>query len=270
MPAKTNRPAVILLTLALFSTWPHWLWLAQRFSDGSDEPWGLLALVTLLAFIGRDHQHWSPPGLLTLSVTASFMIAASLLWGIIPPIFATALAALGVVTLGAGLLPICRPRLPLLTLALLTLPLTASLNFYFGYPLRWLCAQLAATVLTLFKLSVTPQGAALLWNGKSVLIDAPCAGVAMLWLSLYLAATFSYLNSAGRLRCAGNLAGSLVIAILANVLRNVLLFYKEAGLLHLPHWTHEAIGLLVFGFVVLAMFRMCAVNSPEGDTLENF
>ncbi len=135
--------------------------------------------------------------------------------------------------------------------------------------MRWLCAQLAAPVLAVFNLAVTPQGAALLWNGKSVLIDAPCAGVAMLWLSLYLAASFSYLNSAGWRRCAMNLAGSLCIAVLANVLRNILLFYKEAGLLHLPHWTHEAVGLLVFALIVLALFQLCTNKSHAGEMLEN-
>lgn len=140
--------------------------------------------------------------------------------------------------------------MPMLFLALLALPLVASLNFYLGYPLRWLCAQASALALSTLGLAVTPQGASLLWNGQTVLIDAPCAGIAMLWIGLYLAALFSYLSHSGFVRSCVNLVLAVIIVISANILRNTLLFYKEAGIVHLPHWTHEAIGLLIFGLIV--------------------
>ncbi len=148
-------------------------------------------------------------------------------------------------------------------LALLALPLTASLNFYLGYPLRWLCAQAVAPLLSVFGITVTPQGAALLWNGKSVLIDAPCAGIAMLWLGMYLAALFSYLNSASSIRSLINGVVALMVVVLANVFRNALLFYKEAGIVKLPHWAHEAIGLVVFSFIVLLIYWLTSISNRK-------
>ena len=77
----------------------------------------------------------------------------------------------------------------------------------------------------------------------------------MLWVGMYLAALFSYLNQASWLRTLANLTMALIVVITGNILRNTLLFYKEAGIVHLPHWTHEAIGLLVFG-VLLALIYL--------------
>lgn len=239
-----------LLGLNLLGAWPHWLWMAQRFNDGSDDPWGLVALLTLLGLVWRDKNQLRLPNPQTLSVAAILSVMACASWGVLPPILAAALALLSWTWLISGCLPEQRPMLPLLLLALLGLPLVASLNFYLGYPLRWFCAHATAQVLSMLGLMVTPAGAALLWNGQSVLVDAPCAGIAMLWIGLYLAALFSYLNAAGVMRSIANTAAAMMIVILANVLRNTLLFYKEAGIVPLPHWTHEAIGLLIFGLIV--------------------
>jgi len=37
-----------LLALQAAALWPIWLWYAKRTADGSDEPWGLLALGAVL------------------------------------------------------------------------------------------------------------------------------------------------------------------------------------------------------------------------------
>ncbi|HAF01749.1 MAG TPA: exosortase/archaeosortase family protein, partial [Methylophilaceae bacterium] len=141
--------------------------------------------------------------------------------------------------------------------AMLALPLVASLNFYLGYPLRWFCAHSTSVLLSAFGTVTSPEGASLWWNGKTILIDAPCAGIAMLWIGLYLGALFSYLNSAQTLRTLINLSMAGALVILANVIRNTLLFYKESGMLDLPHWTHEAIGLVTFALFVPCVYFVC-------------
>jgi exosortase/archaeosortase family protein len=103
------------------------------------------------------------------------------------------------------------------------------------------------------------------WNGQSILIDAPCAGIAMLWLGWYLSALFSYLHTATVIRSVFNLAIASVVVVIANVLRNILLFYKEAGIVQLPHWAHEAIGLLVFALVIPLIYQATAQHGFAQD-----
>lgn len=248
------------LMLNLLASWPHWRWMAQRANDGSDDPWGIVALLTIVALAWFDKTELRMPDRSTLASAAVLTLMGSAGWGVLPSIVAAAFASLSLVCLISGMLPKQRPMMPLLMLAILALPLAASLNFYLGYPLRWLCARATAQLLELFGLLATPQGAALLWNGQAILIDAPCAGIAMLWLGWYLAALFSYLNSSGVMRSCTNLALAGAVVVLGNVLRNTLLFYKESGLVRLPHWSHEAIGLFLFGLMVPVIYCLCTVQ----------
>jgi len=242
---------IVLLSVNVLAAWPQWLWLADRANDGSDEPWGIVAIVTLCVLLWERKTRLQRPTRLSLAISASLMLMANDSWQVWPPLLATALALLAVVALIIGLLPKPRPVLPLLILALLALPLAASLNFYLGYPLRWLCAQATAGILSGLGLAVTPLGAGLQWQGVSVLIDAPCAGIAMLWLGWYLAVLLSYRHLDSNRRCLVQLGLATVSVVLINILRNTLLFFKEAGIVPLPEWTHQGIGLFLFALLVL-------------------
>ncbi|MEN6585785.1 MAG: archaeosortase/exosortase family protein [Sulfuricella sp.] len=253
-----------LLALQLAALWPHWVWMARRAGDGSDDPWGVVALLALAALVWIDRRHLAReiPGV-SLAIAGGLSVVAALALAFLPPIVAAALATLAVATLLAGMLPPERPRAALAFLALLTLPLAASLNFYLGYPLRWLCAQGAAALLSLAGWQATPEGAALLWNGQTILVDAPCAGVTMLWVGLFAAALLSYLYRASTRRTAFNLGVALLLVVAANVLRNALLFFKEAGIVSLPGWTHDALGLLAFGLALWPLYLIVAWRRDE-------
>lgn len=246
-----------LPALQLAALWPHWTWMARRSVDGSDEPWGILAFLTIfvLAILDRKRLNVqvSRPVLLAAG-SLSLIAAVCLAW--LPPIICAALAVLAMATLLAGMLPSERPCLPLVILALLALPLTASLNFYAGYPLRWLCSQGSAVLLSLAGMEVTPEGAALLWNGQTILVDAPCAGIAMLWVGLYAAALLSYLHRASILRTIGNTIAAAVIVVAGNTLRNAALFFKEAGITRLPDWMHDGIGLAAFAASFYLLYHL--------------
>ncbi|MDX1914875.1 MAG: archaeosortase/exosortase family protein [Methylophilus sp.] len=246
-----------LLASTLLATWPQWLWMVRRNSDGSDDPWGIVALLTIVALVYADKDQLQVPQVSALSVTALLAVTATATWGGVPPILSTAIALLACTWLIAQMLPKARALSPLLVLAMLALPLVASLNFYLGYPLRWFCAYSTSVMLSVLGTETTPAGASLWWNGKTILIDAPCAGIAMLWIGLYLGALFSYLNSAQTLRTLINLSMTGALVILANVTRNTLLFYKESGMVDLPHWTHEAIGLVTFALFVPCVYFAC-------------
>jgi exosortase/archaeosortase family protein len=146
-----------------------------------------------------------------------------------------------------------RSAAPLATLLLLALPVIASLQFYFGYPLRFVTAALAAPMLQLLGFAVQASGAALAYEGRFVLVDPPCAGIGMLWVGAYTAALLSYFTSATAQRTLVNglVAGASVFV--ANVARNVALFFPETLELGWPQWSHAAIGLIAFAIALLPL-----------------
>jgi len=227
--------------------WPIWEWYVRRVSDGSDEPWGLLALggvlLVLRAQRGNLRQEPQPSALLGAGLL-TVLCAVSSLW--LPPL---PRAVLGVSALGltlAAILDRRRPLLPLWVMLLLSLPVVSSLQFYLGYPLRAFTAWGSGGLLAMVGLGVVQTGTALTWLGRTVLVDAPCSGIRMLWVGMFLTTLLSYLTRASLNRFALNAAVALLVILAANVLRNTVLFVKEADIIHLPAWTHAGTGLLAF------------------------
>jgi exosortase/archaeosortase family protein len=239
-----------LLALLLASLWPHGLWLARRLTDGSDEPWGLLALATVLALVFRARRELVLPTSPALAASGLLAVLAALATFAVPPIFAAGAAMLALAVFIGSALP-RRPAAPLLTLLLLSLPVIASLQFYLGYPLRLATAHAAAPLLALAGFEVQASGAALLWQGRTILVDPPCAGIGMLWVGSWAAALLSYLSGASARRTLANGSAAAMLVFAANVLRNAALFFPETGLLSAPSWLHPAIGLVAFAAALL-------------------
>lgn len=242
---SSSTQAAALLALLLAAIWPHLAWIARRLTDGSDEPWGVLAIVTVLLLVWRDRGRLAPPSPRALAASAALAVAAGVALHLLPMLLAAAIALLALAVLLTALLP-QRPATALTTLLLLSLPVIASLNFYLGFPLRVATAQSAAPLLALLGIDAQPAGAALLFNGRTVLVDAPCAGIGMLWVGSYSAALLSYLNGASARRTLAHAAAAALLVFGANVLRNVALFFPEAGLIDAPAAAHTAIGLAAF------------------------
>ncbi|HTN49499.1 MAG TPA: archaeosortase/exosortase family protein [Burkholderiaceae bacterium] len=247
-----SRPVWMLAALAA-ALWPHWIYLARRMVDGSDEPWGALALATVAALLWRDRGALVQPTRAAVVASAALAVMAAAAHLIAPDLAAAVVAmlALGMFLVHA----LQRPATPIAVLLLLALPVIASLQFYLGFPLRVLVAHVSSWLLWLSGLDVSAAGASIVLGDRTVLIDAPCAGIGMLWLGSYLAALASHLQRAdARLTAlAGVLAGALVL--LANIARNTVLFFPESGLVHWPAWTHEAVGLAAF---IAAMIPLLA------------
>ena len=235
--------------------WPLWKWYVARMLDSSDEPWGLLALVTVGAILARER----PVGLLSarhLMASACLMLAYAAAFPHLPYL------VLGIIALTAVqfvVTPCFLGRafhLGIWGLLMLSLPLVATLQFYLGYPLRVLTGICAAGVLRAGGMQVGLAGTVLSWAGEPVVIDAPCSGIRMLWAGLYLTFVLICIH---RLRprasvLLGVLAG--VGLILGNAARTVALFFVETAATTFPDWVHPGAGIAVFLTVGLMIARV--------------
>ena len=256
---RSVRPVDWLLGTLVVALWPHWLYTARRLVDGSDEPWGLLALVTVLALLVHDRAGLAVPTRSALVASAALAVVAAAASLTLPDLAAAAIAMLALGIFLVHALP-HRPATPLVALLLLALPVIASLQFYLGYPLRALTAHASAQVLGVAGVDARAAGASILHQGTTVLVDAPCAGIGMLWVGSYIAAVLSYCARAGAARTALNAAAAGLLVLVANIARNTALFFPEAGLVQWPAWSHEAIGL---GALALAVVPIVSVTARQ-------
>jgi exosortase/archaeosortase family protein len=128
----------------------------------------------------------------------------------------------------------------------LSLPTLPTLQFFGGYPLRVVVAELTAPVLRLSGFAVVPEGTCLNWAGKLIWIDAPCSGIKMLWVGLFLTFVVLCLYELPLRKTLLLLPLVGVVIMAANVFRAVALFYLEAGVFDMPSWGHEYAGLIAF------------------------
>ncbi len=245
----------------ILAFWPVWRWYVLRMSDGSDEPWGIAALGLASWFLWktRGEIRLTPGGVMAAgSLALVYVLGFSLF-----PSLIRALIALLVIAFLTGTL---RKHPAIWGLFVLSLPIVASLQFYLGYPLRIITAIMANGALNLVGVDVTRQSTELIWQGQTIGVDAPCSGIQMLWVGLFLTMA---LCAAYRLNWARTLAcGSVgfLLIVLGNGLRATLLFVKESGMLELPEWTHAGIGMVIFAglvFGLMALTRKVAEGMAE-------
>ena len=247
----TWMPVALLLAL-----WPHWVYVTRRLWDGSDEPWGVLALVTVVALLIRERAQLVLPTRSALVACGVLAVVAAFADRALPDLIAAAIAmlALGVFVVYA----LRRPAAAIIVLLLLTLPIIASLQFYLGYPLRLMVAHASAQLVSIAGWHAEASGASILHEGITVLVDAPCAGIGMLWLGSYTAALLSYLNRASARRTLLNGVVAALLVLIANIVRNTLLFFPEAGLVAWPAAAHGAIGLVAFAGAIVPLTLFAA------------
>ena len=252
-----RAPEWLWLALLAAALWPTLWWMGQRMVDGSDDPLGLLALAALGAVVcvHRRSLRAAPRlGWLTLAMAGTLAATATRTY---LPDLASALIAL--LALAAGLVAFLPTRVavaPVLGLSVLSLPLLASLQFYAGYPLRVVTAEVSRWLLAL-QHDVSRSGSSLLVNGHLVIVDAPCSGVQMVWLGYFTACVVAlYTQHAHRAHAPFNnrifltrLPAVSVLVLLGNVVRNTLLVAGETSGWHLPVWAHDAVGLAVLAAV---------------------
>ncbi|MDH4060862.1 MAG: exosortase Q [Aquincola sp.] len=255
-------PALGWIALHAAALWPHGLWAARRLADGSDDPLGLAALAVLVVWLALAHPALRPvPRLGWLVAAAALTAAATATLFAAPPLPAALLAALALWAHLAAWLPDRAPRAALAGLAMLALPLVASLQFYVGYPLRAFTAQFSAWLLQALGFAAERSGAAMTVGGQLIIVDAPCSGVQLAWMGYFAAcavAAFARVPDAVLLRRVP-LVGTIVLA--GNVLRNTTLVALEARPQALAPWAHEAIGLAALAVVSVLVIRVVAPHA---------
>ncbi|MGH8492901.1 MAG: exosortase Q [Moraxellaceae bacterium] len=257
MRAVQAMPAMFCLLLMVLAMWPVWLWSIARMRDGSDEPLGLVALTVLLVALWWRHREWSP----TLSLRAALGAAALALCASIgmtglPMLLRAVFAVLAISCLLAGMASRRQALLPYFGLALLSLPLLSSLQFYAGFPLRVVTAEASLWILRLLGLVVERTGSALMVEGHLILVDAPCSGIHMAWTAYFMAcvAAFSVRLPDRVFLLRLPLIGLTVI--IGNIVRNTVLVLREAAAWDWPSWMHAGTGLLVLSLVCMVVFGL--------------
>lgn len=248
--ALDNAPQWRWLALLALALWPTWWWMGQRMVDGSDDPLGVLALGALAALVWQHRQHLRDAPRLGLQLAA--LIGAVVTTAVHPLLPDLVVGLIAVLSLAAGLLAFLPAQVasgPVWGLSVLALPLLASLQFYAGFPLRVVTAELSSWLLMTLGHTVTRSGSSLVVDSQLIIVDAPCSGVQMVWLGYFTACAVAVLarrsNHAFVLRLP--VVGSLVL--LGNVLRNSVLVVLQAAHTPAPLWAHDAIGLLVLATV---------------------
>lgn len=289
----------LLITLLLFAAfWPVWIWYCQRVCDQSDEPLGIVALLTFIYLLAchqpknKDQQLAEGSAAAdktdstsTTTLTTLVAIYCFSLFGA-PKLISAALALIAIgISIQRELNSSLNCRLTChlnsgqWTLLMLSLPLIASLNFYLGYPLRLAVAQCAVSLLSINGFPVVAEGTSLLWHNQLIEIDAPCSGIKMLWAALYMAAVQLTLKRSSVTQAALYLAFAAATAVLANVLRVTSLFYLEAGIIaapaeippilafHFESAVHTGTGITAFLLVALVLYftdrRINKNTSPD-------
>jgi len=238
---------LLILLIQLVAFWPVWQWYAMRMMDSPEDRWGLLAMGTLVLFFLHSQKTETTQHSLLLPALLTLLYAVS--YPFLPPLLR---AAIAVIAVGSSLSVLHFGKaapLGVWGLLLLALPVIPSLQFYLGYPLRFIVASVAAPLIRFTGFAVVQDGVYLNFHNSPIFIDAPCSGIKMLWAGFYLTFTLAsfYHLSPRRTAIVSSLA--FLIILLGNLFRATALFYVELGIVPLPAWTHTGIGLLTFAFV---------------------
>ena len=254
-----NAADIRILLTATVACWPVLAWYVRGTMDASNDYWGLLALGTAVLVVARN----KPPARvrLPLALPGALMACYALVTLFEAPMAIRAvLAFLSLGTLVSVARLGRRIDLPLMALLMLALPLTATWQFYLGYPLRVAAGALSAAMLQLNGIAVVREGALLDWSGRIVSIDAPCSGVKMLWAAMYMVYTLSAFHRLSFFRTGCAIAFALATVVAANAIRAAALFYIETGMLDVPGWAHDATGMVSFfigaGAIVWAIHQI--------------
>lgn len=248
------------LLAQLLALWPNWVWVSRRMVDGSDDPLGIMALGVLGILVWQNRKTLrSNPHMLWLSAGLCLTLLATVAQNHLPALFCNLMAMQAVACTIIAFLPRTVARIPVIMLAILALPILSSLQFYAGYPLRVITAEVSRYLL-LPLYEVHRDGSTLLVNGQLIMVDAPCSGVQMAWLGYFCACTVALWQrlTNGQFLLRLPFVGMLVL--LGNILRNSALVVLQVSQKQVSNTLHEGIGFAFLALVCLGIFMLMHVK----------
>lgn len=253
----------------MLALWPSAVWMTQRMSDGSDDPLGLLAFGVLgLLLWQQRHELRTSPSRFCLLAGLTLTLTATLTQARLPALLYSLLAMLSLAATLLAFLPSRVAKMPVIVLAVLALPIMSSLQFYAGYPLRVITAEVSQWLLSLFY-QVEREGSTLLIEGRLIMVDAPCSGVQMAWLGYFCAATMALWQQRTNQQFLLRLPFVGLLILCGNILRNSVLVALQASNTSVPEWLHQGIGIFFLALVCMAILLLMAWSAtPRAPTLQ--
>lgn len=232
-----------LLLIQLLTFWNVWYWYIHRIFDRSDEPLGILSLIVAMLFIGNidlnmivEKKHLRNCIVILCLYILTYKFTPDMVHAI-----------LGVISLGYTFY-ISKDKISpaIIGLFFMSLPIVASMQFYLGYPLRALSSYFMVILLKLNGIFVTQDGTCLNFNQSTICVDTPCSGINMLWFSTFFTLFICCLYKLNLTNTVKVLTMSIITIIIANIMRSTSLFYTESGIVNLPHFVHQGVGVVTF------------------------
>lgn len=253
------------LALLAAALWPTWWWMGQRMVDGSDDPLGVLALAALGTLLWHNRSRLRAAPRLGFQIVAlAGAVLTTALHTQLPDLLVSMVALLSLASGLLAFLPAQVAVLPVLGLSVLSLPLLASLQFYAGFPLRVITAEVSSWLLSL-AYTVERSGSSLVVDGQLIIVDAPCSGVQMAWLGYFTACAVALVVGRSNRSFLMRAPVVSVLVLVGNVVRNTVLVAFEASGMHLPTWGHEAVGLVVLATVCAGIAWVLAFKPRNAE-----
>ncbi|QTN32299.1 archaeosortase/exosortase family protein [Akkermansiaceae bacterium] len=243
---KRRIPVAALLLAAV----PVLRWYAARMQDGGGEAAGLVPLLFASCFLFRARREIASSTMGRGSGIA-VLLAYAVSFQFLPPLI-RAVMFIVAVALVTGVWR--KPGIVLLLI--LSLPLAASLDFFFGYPLRLVTSVAAENLLGLAGLDVGREGVVLLHGENVVGVDPACSGLNMLWTAGLFTGLLASAFSLGWRKIFPLGLAALAISLAANSIRASLLFFPESGLIEMPHILHPVIGLVIAALALAGLAKL--------------
>lgn len=148
---------------------------------------------------------------------------------------------------------------PLLLTFLATPTAVPFLLAPYTFPLQAFIAHTAGFILNQFGLNVTVEQIYLSVGGRLVEVAPFCAGLKMLFTSLYVSLMLLYWTGAwlSRHKTILLLIGTVIISVIGNIIRNTILtFFHGTNQDKLFHWLHEGWGGDFYSMLLLCTVVM--------------
>ncbi len=198
----------------------------------------------------RDRAH--PVGIALLAVAAVFYITKT------PELvnLSFAIALTGICLALKGVPGLKLQAYPLIFMWLATPNAIPYLIAPFTLPLQQFIAGTAGLILVIFGIPVEVEGIYLTVGGRLVEVAPYCAGLKMLFTSIYVALLLLYWTGANesRSKSVSLVVGAAMISVIANIVRNTLLtLFHGTGQDGAFAWLHDGWGGDVYSAMMLGL-----------------